>query len=99
MALCRDYRCDCLLYDLPLLYLNNLTRFTTYLFLLFWGFYSYGQCAMCRAVLENEAGQTTAKGVNDGIVYLMFITYVLIGGLAFFTYRLFKKLSKKSKTP
>ena len=98
MALCRNYRCDCLLYDLPLLYLNNLTRFTTYLFLLFWGFYSYGQCAMCRAVLENEAGQTTAKGVNDGIVYLMLIPYVLIGGLAFFTYYNFKKLSKKSKT-
>ena len=53
---------------------------------------------MCRAVLENEAGQTTAKGVNDGIVYLMLIPYVLIGGLAFFTYRHFKKLSKKSKT-
>jgi flagellar basal body-associated protein FliL len=54
---------------------------------------------MCRAVLENEAGQTTAKGVNDGIVYLMLIPYVLIGGLALFTYRHFKKLSKKSKTP
>ena len=54
---------------------------------------------MCRAVLENEAGQTTAKGVNDGIVYLMLIPYVLIGGLAFFTYLHFKKLSKKSKTP
>ena len=53
---------------------------------------------MCRAVLENEAGQTTAKGVNDGIVYLMLIPYVLIGGLAFFSYRHFKKLSKKSKT-
>ena len=99
MALCRDYRCDCLLYDLPLLYLNNLTRFTTYLFLLFWGIYSYGQCAMCRAVLENEAGQTTAKGVNDGIVYLMLIPYVLIAGLTFFIHLLLKKLSKKSKTP
>ena len=53
---------------------------------------------MCRAVLESEAGQTTAKGVNDGIVYLMLIPYILIGGLAFFTYRHFKKLSKKSKT-
>ncbi|MEC8723424.1 MAG: hypothetical protein VXX60_00250 [Bacteroidota bacterium] len=74
-------------------------RSITYLFLLFLGFCSYGQCAMCRAVLENEAGQTTAKGVNDGIVYLMLIPYVLIGGLAVFTYIHFRKLSKKSKTP
>ena len=97
MALCCDNRCDCLLYDLPILYLNDLKRFITYLFLLFWVFYSFSQCAMCRAVLENEAGQTTAKGVNDGIVYLMLIPYVLIGGLAFFTYLHFKKVSKKSK--
>lgn len=48
------------------------------------------QCAMCRAVLESEAGQQTAKGVNDGIVYLMIIPYVMIGGLAFFLYRYLK---------
>lgn len=50
------------------------------------------QCAMCRAVLESEEGQSTAKGVNNGIVYLMVIPYVLIGGLAFYIYR---KLSSK----
>lgn len=50
------------------------------------------QCAMCRAVLESEDGQSTAKGVNNGIVYLMVIPYVLIGGLAYFIYR---KLSNK----
>ena len=42
------------------------------------------QCAMCRAVLESEVGQATAKGVNNGIVYLMVIPYILIGALAFF---------------
>ncbi|MEZ4798095.1 MAG: hypothetical protein R2785_13115 [Flavobacteriaceae bacterium] len=47
---------------------------------------------MCRAVLESEDGQSTAKGVNNGIVYLMVIPYVLIGGLAYFIYR---KLSNK----
>ena len=31
------------------------------------------QCAMCRAVLESEEGQQTAKGINNGIVYLMAI--------------------------
>ena len=51
---------------------------------------------MCRAVLESEAGQTTAKGVNDGIVYLMLIPYILMAGLALVTYRYFKNFSKKN---
>jgi hypothetical protein len=53
---------------------------------------------MCRAVLESEAGQTTAKGVNDGIVYLMLIPYILMGGLALITYRYLKNISKKIKS-
>ena len=36
------------------------------------------QCSMCRAVLESEEGQQTAKGINDGIVYLMAIPYILV---------------------
>lgn len=50
-------------------------------------FTSYAQCAMCRAVLESEAGQATAQGINDGIVYLMAIPYLLVGGICFFIYR------------
>lgn len=56
------------------------------------------QCAMCRAVLESEAGQTTAKGVNDGILYLMLIPYIVMGGLALITYRYLKNISKKIKS-
>lgn len=52
------------------------------------------QCAMCRAVLESEAGQQTAKGVNDGIVYLMIIPYILVGGVAVLVYNQLKKSSK-----
>lgn len=52
------------------------------------------QCAMCRAVLESEAGQSTAKGVNDGIVYLMVIPYLLVGGIGFFIYLNFYKNKK-----
>lgn len=54
------------------------------------------QCAMCRAVLESEEGQGAAKGINDGIIYLMAIPYLLIGGIGFFIYKKFNK-SKKSK--
>ena len=53
------------------------------------------QCAMCRAVLESEEGQNTAKGVNNGIVYLMAIPYILVGGLGYFIYRSRKKLKNK----
>ncbi|MFT5216142.1 MAG: hypothetical protein ACI83H_001261 [Glaciecola sp.] len=49
--------------------------------------FSEAQCAMCRAVLESEEGQSTAKGINNGIIYLMVVPYVLIGGLAYYIYR------------
>lgn len=46
---------------------------------------------MCRAVLESEEGQKTAEGINNGIVYLMIIPYLLIGGLGYFIYRKLKQ--------
>ena len=49
------------------------------------------QCSMCRAVLESGAAQETAKGINNGIIYLMAITYVLV---AFVGYQIFKLLKK-----
>jgi hypothetical protein len=62
------------------------------IFLIFVSLPIDAQCAMCRAVLESEEGQSTAKGINTGIIYLMVIPYLLIGGLAVFIY---KKLSQK----
>ena len=50
---------------------------------------------MCRAVLENEEGQNTAKGINDGIVYLMIIPYLCIGGLGYIIYLKFFKTKKE----
>ncbi|MGY0393492.1 hypothetical protein ACW5R3_13160 [Bizionia sp. KMM 8389] len=54
------------------------------------------QCAMCRAVLETEEGQSQAEGINNGIVYLMAVPYILVGGIALLIYRSFR--TKKSKT-
>tara|TARA_B100000795_G_scaffold142888_1_gene106974 strand:- start:1942 stop:2151 length:210 start_codon:yes stop_codon:yes gene_type:complete len=51
----------------------------------------FGQCAMCRAVLESEEGQASAKGINDGIIYLMAIPYIVVFSIAFIIYRKFKK--------
>ncbi|WP_461533794.1 hypothetical protein [Sinomicrobium sp.] len=48
------------------------------------------QCAMCRAVLESGGGQEAAKGINNGIVYLMAIPYLLMAGLAYVVYRKFR---------
>lgn len=45
------------------------------------------QCAMCRAVLESEESGRAAEGINNGIVYLMAIPYVLVAGLFYFIYR------------
>ena len=45
------------------------------------------QCAMCRAVVESEADGKTAEGINNGIVYLMAVPYVLVAGLFYFIYR------------
>lgn len=64
------------------------------LFSLFTVFTTNAQCAMCRAVLESEDGQSTAKGVNDGIVYLMVIPYVLVAGMGVVMYTKFYKNKK-----
>ena len=45
------------------------------------------QCAMCRAVLESEESGQAAKGINNGITYLMIIPYILIGGIGYAIYR------------
>ena len=52
------------------------------------------QCAMCRAVLESSDNQAAAKGINDGIVYLMAIPYVLVAGMGFLIYKKFNKPKK-----
>jgi hypothetical protein len=58
---------------------------------LFLSLSSYGQCAMCRAALAGDENKAQAVAVNDGIVYLMVIPYVLIGALGYYIYRMKKK--------
>ena len=63
-------------------------------FLLFTCFFlleGNAQCAMCRASLQNEANKSVAEGVNDGIVYLMAIPYILVAGVFFAVWRLKQK--------
>ena len=66
------------------------------LILLFLPEVAEAQCSMCRAVLESEADQSTAEGINDGILYLMIFPYLLIGGVGYFIYRSRKNKPKTS---
>ena len=52
---------------------------------------AYSQCAMCRASLESEGNTAKAEAVNDGILYLMVIPYVLVALIGFIIYRMFFK--------
>lgn len=44
----------------------------------------FAQCAMCKATTESSG---VGGGLNDGIIYLMFIPYLLLGAFVFFVLR------------
>ena len=90
MAL-RCYYWSCSLYNDFTVLLNMKFKFLLFIILFFITDAMLGQCAMCRAVLESEEGQASAKGINDGIVYLMAIPYIVVFSIAFIIYRKFKK--------
>lgn len=52
---------------------------------------SYSQCSMCRAVLQSEEAQETAKGINNGILYLMALPYILVGLVGWKVSQILKK--------
>ena len=54
------------------------------------------QCSMCKAVLESGADEKTAESLNDGIIYLMAIPYILAVITAYVIYIKFFKKSKPS---
>lgn len=55
------------------------------------------QCAMCRAVLESEDGGKAAKGINNGIMYLMIFPYLLFAGVGYAVYRNRKKARERGE--
>jgi heme/copper-type cytochrome/quinol oxidase subunit 2 len=70
---------------------RKIVKYLVVVLLLFSSTISSAQCAMCRAALGGEANETQAQAVNDGIVYLMVIPYVLVGVIGFVVYRMRKK--------
>lgn len=74
------------------------SRMKMHVFFLFFTFFfslkSFSQCAMCRASLESSGNATQAEAVNDGIVYLMAIPYILVGVIGIFIYNMYFKKPK-----
>ncbi|MES2574535.1 MAG: hypothetical protein V4572_06305 [Bacteroidota bacterium] len=62
----------------------------SFFFFLF-SFSANAQCAMCRAALTSEGNTAKAQAVNDGIVYLMVIPYLLVAGIGYYIYWMWKK--------
>lgn len=61
------------------------------LFSIFFSLNTQAQCAMCRASLESEGSTAKAEAINDGIVYLMIIPYVLVAVVGVVVYRMYTK--------
>ncbi|PXY45520.1 hypothetical protein [Flavobacterium hydrophilum] len=57
---------------------------------------SNAQCAMCRAALSGESNIKRAEAVNDGIVYLMVIPYLLVGIIGVLIYRMYQSKKKEA---
>jgi hypothetical protein len=70
--------------------------FILFLMLLF-SYSAEAQCAMCRAVIESEENGEMAKGINNGIIYLMVFPYLLVGGIGYIIYRSRRK--KRAELP
>ena len=69
----------------------NLASCFLFLYLYLLPIASNAQCAMCRASLESSGNVSQAEAVNDGIIYLMIIPYVLVVLIAFAVYRMYRK--------
>jgi len=76
----------------------SLKKITLLLFLLGLKIAVFSQCAMCRATIESDlaAGGTAAKGINGGIIYLMFVPYILLALVGYFIFRHYQKNKTKA---
>ena len=65
--------------------------------MLFFSLDAEAQCAMCKASIESsvkEGEASVGAGINNGILYIMGIPYLLIAAAGFFIYKHNKKLMR-----
>ena len=75
------------------------SSFAKYFYILFSVFFSLAanaQCAMCRAALAGDSNIKKAEAVNNGIVYLMVIPYLLVAVIGYLIYRMYQSKKKKA---
>lgn len=73
------------------------TKYFYILFSIFFSLTANAQCAMCRAALSGESNIKKAEAVNDGIVYLMVIPYLLVAIIGVLIYRMYQSKKKKAE--
>ncbi len=71
-------------------------KYVYILFSIFFSLTANAQCAMCRAALAGDSNTKKAEAVNDGIVYLMVIPYLLVGIIGVLIYRMYQSKKKKA---
>ena len=54
-----------------------------------------GQCAMCKATAESD--HVANKGLNNGIMYLLSIPYVLMGTVGFLWFKNVRAIKKQEE--
>ena len=67
------------------------------LFSIFFSLAANAQCAMCRAALSGDSNVKKAEAVNNGIVYLMVIPYLLVAVIGYLIYRMYQSKKKKAE--
>jgi hypothetical protein len=56
-------------------------KFILFLFTILLAFSSIAQCSMCTKT-ASQLGEKPAQGLNSGILYLMFLPFVIVGVIA-----------------
>ena len=57
--------------------LLKMKKITAFILLIFFVQNLYAQCAMCKAVAEDQAAEGPS-GINDGILYIMIVPYIIL---------------------
>ncbi|MFZ0595836.1 MAG: hypothetical protein WAM46_02545 [Flavobacterium sp.] len=73
------------------------TKLVYILAAIFFSLAANAQCAMCRAALAGDSNVKKAEAVNNGIVYLMVIPYLLVAIIGVLIYRMYQSKKKKAE--
>lgn len=76
---------------------NKIQKFILGISIFLIGISANAQCAMCRAALAGDSNIKKAEAVNDGIVFLMIIPYLLVAIIGFLIYKMYRSKKKKAE--